>query len=149
MQITEFLTPDCTLCGITGGSKKRLFETIAQFAGELNVELDPEDVFDGLLTRERLGSTGIGDGVAIPHCRLPECDKTIGILMTLEQPIDYDSMDGTPVDLVFTLLVPENEANTHLEALKAIAEKFSQPLFRSALREATENQILYDRATSA
>lgn len=147
MQITEFLTPDCTLCGVEGGSKKRLFETIAQFAGRLNQKLDPEDVFDGLLARERLGSTGIGDGVAIPHCRLPECDKTIGILMKLDQPIDYDSVDGTPVDLVFTLLVPENEANFHLEALRAIAEKFSQPLFRSALRQASEDQILYDRAT--
>lgn len=148
MQIKEFLTPNSTLCDVEGSSKKKLFETIAKIANDLNHNLDSEDVFDSLLNRERLGSTGIGDGIAIPHCRLHECNKTIGILMKLEQPIDYDSVDGTPVDIVFTLLVPENETNTHLEALKAIAEKFSVPQFCSMLRNAANNKVLYDMATS-
>ncbi len=148
MQITEFLTLNSTLCDVEGSSKKKLFETIAKIANKLNHNLDSEDVFDNLLNRERLGSTGIGDGVAIPHCRLNECNKTIGILIKLEQPIDYDSIDGMPVDIVFTLLVPKNETNTHLEALKAIAKKFSVPQFRSMVREATNNKVLYDMATS-
>ena len=147
MRIAQFLTPGRTLIGVPGGSKKRLFETIAEFAANLHPETDAEDIFDGLIDRERLGSTGVGEGVAIPHCRLENCSEIIGILMRLDDPIDFDSIDNLPVDLVFTLLVPAEATNDHLLALQLIAEIFSQQDRRDQLRAATSDNELYLAAT--
>ena len=147
MQMKKLLTPQCTLAGVSGVSKKRLLETIADFASTLFPETDSEDIFDALIERERLGSTGVGEGVAIPHCRLKKCDDAIGILMQLTDPIDFDSIDGAPVDLVFTLLVPEAAVNSHLESLQVIATNFYQQEYRDALRSSTNDMELYAAAT--
>ncbi len=147
MRINKLLTPECTLAGVSGVSKKRLFETIADFASTLFPETDSEDIFDCLIERERLGSTGVGEGVAIPHCRLEKCDAAIGILMQLSEPIDFDAIDSVPVDLVFTLLVPEAAVNSHLESLQVIATNFNKPEYREALRNAQTDMELYVAAT--
>lgn len=148
MQIAQFLTPDCTVAGVPGVSKKRLFETISDFASKIHPETDAEDIFDALIARERLGSTGIGDGVAIPHCRLDSCEKITGILFSLNEPIDFDAIDGNPVDLVFTLLVPQETAEDHLLALQAIAEYFNQSENRALLRQIHTDDTLYHAVTS-
>lgn len=147
MQIAQFLSPEYTLAGVKGGSKKRLLETISEFVSNQKPALDAEIIFDSLIERERLGSTGLGEGVALPHCRLNACNDIIGLLMQLEKPIDFDAVDSQPVDLVFALLVPEQAVDEHLLALQAIAEKFSDQEYRLALRQAEDNEQLYTAAT--
>jgi len=143
MLIQELLTPSRTLCGLQGGSKKRILEKTSQLIAEQNPGLEANDVFSGLLGRERLGSTGIGDGVAIPHCRLKDCQSAVGYLITLEEPIDFDSIDSKPVDLIFTLVVPEEACDEHLQTLASAAELFSQEAVRRALRETADDTSLY------
>lgn len=149
MLIEQLITPERTLSGVPGGSKKRLLETISDFVSQLHPETDSEDIFDALIERERLGSTGIGDGVAIPHCRLKNCDKAIGILFRLDQPIDFDAIDKQPVDLIFALIVPDDAVDEHLKALQTIAEHFSQPGYRQHLRQAETDEALYLAAIGA
>lgn len=143
MLIQELLTPSRTLCGFEGGSKKRVLEKTSQLIAEQNPGLEADTVFSGLLGRERLGSTGIGDGVAIPHCRLQDCQNALGYLITLDSPIDFDSIDGKPVDLIFTLVVPEEACDEHLQTLASAAELFSQESVRNALRNTSDDATLY------
>lgn len=147
MQLIKFLSPECTFAGVDGGSKKRLFETISRRVSGLYPEIDSETTYDALLARERLGSTGLGEGIALPHCRLENCHQIIGMLMQLEEPIDFDAIDGQPVDLVFVLLVPQEAVDEHLQALKSIAELCGQPQYRQSLRGADNNQELFAAAT--
>lgn len=146
MQIAQFLSPECTLAGVQGGSKKRLIETVANFVSSRYPSIDAESTYDCLLERERLGSTGLGHGVALPHCRINNCDQIIGLLLQLQDPIDFDAIDGKPVDLVFVLLVPQEAVDEHLKALQAIAERFQHQQFRDRLRQAESNEQLYQAA---
>lgn len=146
MNIERLLSPDCVLSGVPGDSKKRVLELIARTLSEAHPVLDEEETFDRLIERERLGSTGIGEGVAIPHCRLPNCCDTVGVLIKLDNPINFDAIDNQPVDLLFALVVPVEAADAHLEALQAIAESFSQEDYRDRLRAASDNKSLYEVA---
>ncbi len=128
---------------VPGNSKKRVLENASELIAETVDSLDAEEIFTGLIGRERLGSTGLGDGVAIPHCRLENCQQTVGTLIKLPEPIDFDSIDGNPVDLLFLLLVPAEATEEHLQTLAAIAELFSQERFREALRQSTDGDDLY------
>ena len=105
--LSQLLTPGRTLCGVTGVSKKRLFETIARAIGDDQMSLPASEIFTQLIGREKLGSTGLGQGIAIPHCRIGNCTKPLGTLVTLDSPIAFDAPDDKPVDLLFVLLVPE------------------------------------------
>ena len=100
-------------------------------------ELNANEIFDSLLSRERLGSTGVGYGVAIPHARYEGATDAIGAFMRLDQPVDFDAMDREPVDLVFGLLVPEDCTDEHIQILAQLAELFSDPQLRTALRTAS------------
>lgn len=146
MNIKRLLSPDCTIAGAPGDSKKRVLELIARTLNQVHPILDEEEVFDRLLERERLGSTGIGEGVAIPHCRLAHCCDTVGVLIQLSPPIDFDAIDNQPVDLIFALVVPEESADAHLQALQAVAENFSQASYRQRLRTAPDRESLYQAA---
>lgn len=145
MLVNELITLSSTLCNLEGVSKKRVLETVSQLVSEQNPDMDDTCVFNGLHGREKLGSTGIGDGIAIPHCRLSECQKAIGFLIKLDSPIDFDSIDRKPVDLLFALIVPEDATSEHLQTLATIAELFSKPDVREQLRQAETNQALYDK----
>ena len=144
MLVHELLTPTSTLAGLEGCSKKRTLEQVSHLLAELNPEMDESSIFNGLHGREKLGSTGVGDGIAIPHCRLSGCTDPKGFFIKLEEPIDFDAIDGKPVDLIFTLVVPEDATSEHLETLASIAELFSKDDVRSALREADNSQSLYN-----
>lgn len=146
MQLTTILTPERCLCRAPGTSKKRVLETISQFIGKQVDQLDADELFGNLLARERLGSTGLGGGIAIPHCRLKQLDRVIGALITLEQSIDFEAVDDKPVDLLFTLVVPEQATQEHLNTLAALAELFSQPAFCERLRAADTPAALYAAA---
>ena len=102
-------------------------------------------IADGLRAREAVGSTGIGRGVAIPHCRA-ECGEILGAFLRLQTPVDWEAPDGDPVDLLFVLIVPIEETSEHLRVLGGLAERFHQPEFCSALRNATSNEDLYQTA---
>lgn len=147
MLISELLSSSGVLCALEGGSKKRILEIASQQISDLHPELESDLIFAGLLSRERLGSTGIGEGVAIPHCRLDECKKAIALLIQLKEPIDFDAIDGNPVDLLFVLVVPSEACDQHLQTLGNLAELFSQASFRQQLREADSVAELFAAAT--
>ncbi len=144
MLLNSVLTPPRTLDGVSGGSKKRLLEFFSKFISQQIPTLESTEVFDSLISRERLGSTGVGEGIAIPHCRVKNCSESIGTFIRLKDKIDFDAIDGRPVDLVFILLVPEEATDAHLQLLSGLAEKFSDPDFCRQLREAAGAENLYE-----
>ena len=148
MKLSEILTPERCFCKIRGISKKRLLKTLSETLGKSFSDLDESQIFDSMMAREQLGSTGIGDGIAIPHCRVPDCKEIIGCLITLDAYIDYDSTDGVPVDLIFVLIVPEEKKDDHVRTLAILAERFSSKDFCDALRQAQSNIELYRHAIS-
>ncbi len=147
MNIKSLLSPDCVLFKHQCASKKRLLETIASHLCDHNTNLDPSNVFSALIARERLGSTGLGMGIAIPHCRIADCTQTIGVLVSLDTPIDFNALDSEPVDIIFVLVVPEDGHKDHLQTLAAIAETFSDKDCLQRMRESKSAQELYDIVT--
>lgn len=146
MQLQSFLSPDLTFCNVEGVSKKRLLEISAELIAGKVENIDANVIYEALIAREQLGSTGLGNGIAIPHCRIPDCPKTIGALIKLEEGIDFDAIDKKPVDLLFFLLVPEDTVAGHLEVLRTIAEKFNNPEYCNKLRSTATDQALYETA---
>lgn len=146
MKIADVLTPALAVCQLTGGSKKRVLENISQLiSSQLESAQDQtETVFNNFLARERLGSTGIGTGVAVPHCRTKGVKKIYGCLAKLEAPVDFDAVDDLPVDLVFALVVPEEKNEEHLSTLARIAQIMQTDSSRQMLRNCKSNQELFD-----
>ncbi len=129
-------------------SKKKCLELVAQtIAGEFP-QIQPNCIFDALIDRERLGSTGVGHGCAIPHCRLETTEHAIGALILLNDPIDFDSPDKIPVDIIFALTVPKEAQEQHLQLLSTIAGKLSSASFRDKLRQTSQREMLYQEATT-
>lgn len=146
MQLEDILTPERCYCQINGVSKKRVLMKISESLGKQFSALDETQVFDAIMSREQLGSTGLGDGIAIPHCRVPHCQKIIGALITLRKPIDFDSIDDKPVDLLFVLIVPEKRTDEHIQTLASLAEMFNDPDFCYTLRQTQDNTDLFNIA---
>ena len=144
--LSQILTPERTVCRTPGVSKKRLFETISKIVCNDQLSLPYSEVLDHLIAREKLGSTGMGQGIAIPHCRVGNCAHPLGALLTLEEPIPFDAPDDNPVDLLFVLLVPAEAHQQHLDILADIAGLFSQAEFCQRLRQAQDSRSLYDLA---
>lgn len=145
IRIEDILTQERTFMDAPVSSKKKLLEYIASYVANVT-GTSATNIFERLHNRERLGSTGIGEGIAIPHCRLPECTEPIGLLLKLDEAIDFDSMDHRPVDLVFALIVPEDANSQHLQVLAMLARNFTEASFRDALRNAPDAKQLYERA---
>ncbi len=148
MTIATVLTPDRVWCQAPGGSKKRVLENLADFVAARVSGLDAGTLFNHLTARERLGSTGLGQGIAIPHCRLPGLQQAIGVLARLETAVDFDAPDEQPVDLLFLLVVPEASTTAHLELLGELATRFSDPAWCQRLRAATTADALFRAATA-
>jgi len=134
MVISDILTPERILCHVQATSKKRVLEYFSKLLAQETSSLTSYDVFEELLGRERLGSTAIGKGVAIPHARVAQCNVTLAAFLQLENGIDFDSIDHKPVDLLFALMVPYNSTDEHLEILAQLAQMFSSDEFREKLR---------------
>ena len=145
LTIDNILAPELTLCKVPASSKKRVLEFIAERIHFQDEILSDTQIFNNLVSRERLGSTGIGEGIAIPHCRLEGLDRVIGVLMTLEEPVDFDAIDNQPVDLVFALIVPKEATSEHLELLSQLAERFNDSTFCARLRQCEDPATLYQR----
>ena len=146
MQLENILTPERCHCRIEGVSKKRIISNISQLIEETVPGLDAETVFNALMAREQLGSTGLGSGIAIPHCRLDGCGDILGTLITLDTPVDFDAIDDKPVDLLFVLIVPNEKTDEHVRTLAGIAELFSDEDFCYTLRHTHDSEDLYNIA---
>lgn len=144
MRLDTILTPARCYCNLPGVSKKRFLTTISELIAENTPTLNADNIYTALLAREQLGSTGIGNGIGIPHCRLVGCKEITGALIKLEEGIDFDAVDSRRVDLLFVLIVPAEETNEHLKVLRALASLFHQESFCSKLRQATTAHELYD-----
>lgn len=143
MIISDIISLDRTECAVDCQSKKRIFEVISELAVKSNPNLDSSDVLMAMLNRERMGSTGIGNGIAIPHGRIDGIEDIIAIIVTSEQPIQFDAIDDKPVDIFFALLVPTEQTQEHLETLSSIARKLSDKETVKVLRTAANrNEII-------
>ena len=120
MEIKDLVSSEAVIPSLKANSKKQVLNELALFAAKLTGHQDQE-IFNILLERERLGTTGVGNGVAIPHGKFPNLDKIYGIFVRMDQPVDFESVDDMPVDLIFLLLVPEDAGADHLKALASIS----------------------------
>ncbi|MCQ2030246.1 PTS IIA-like nitrogen-regulatory protein PtsN [Stutzerimonas zhaodongensis] len=143
IRIENILTPARSLVNVPGGSKKRVLEQIAKVLGRDLPDLDSQAIFESFIAREKLGSTGFGNGIAIPHCRMSGCTSPFSAVLRLDAPVDFDAIDGAPVDLLFVLLVPEAATDEHLELLRQIASMLDREDVRERLRKASTGQDLY------
>ena len=142
MDIKDFLLPTDALIKVRVPDKTRLLQELAaRAAAALN--LAPDRISSELLKREHLGSTGTGGGVAIPHARIPDLKKPFGTLVRLKNAIDFDAIDGKPVDIVFLLLLPTQSQGDHLNALASVARKLRDPESVQRLRRADDAAELY------
>ena len=143
MQISEILSAERILCNIETSSKKSALEVLARLIAGTNPSLTYAEIFSCLFAREKLGSTSLGGGVAIPHCRFTDSTKTIGAFIQLREAIDYDAIDQQPVDLIFALLVPEDSTNEHLQILATLAELFGDNSLLARLRVESEPEEIF------
>ncbi len=143
MQLNEILTVDCTKSAVHCTSKKRALEMISEIVAE-QTGLSSTELFECMLSREKMGSTGIGNGIAIPHARMQSSPKAIAVLLQCDEPIEFDSVDNRPVDLLFALLVPDEQCKEHLKTLSSMAERLSNKQVLKQLRNAKSDQELYD-----
>ncbi|MCE9783775.1 PTS IIA-like nitrogen regulatory protein PtsN [Shewanella algae] len=146
MELSTILRPECTTCA-TPGSKKKVLELISDLASAQYPTLSSQAIFESLLAREKMGSTGIGNGIAIPHGRLPDITEPIAVLVKCEEPIAFDAIDNQPVDILFTLLVPADQCQQHLSTLSAMAEKLSDKAILKQLRKSSDETELYQVIT--
>jgi nitrogen PTS system EIIA component len=148
MQVFDILTRERVVCGIKARSKKAILEVLAHLIASPASELGSAEVFNSLLSRERLGSTGLGHGVAIPHGRINHGSRTYGAFARTEEGIDFDALDNQPVDLFFSLLVPDKATDQHLQILAQLAEMFSDDEFLTRLRASRLHDELFELLTT-
>ena len=138
------LSLTCTRVGVVAPSKKAILEVASEQIAAHVQDIEPRRLLEGLLERERLGSTGLGEGVAIPHCRCAECRVPVAAFFATHTGVDFDAPDDEPVDLLFALAVPKHENRQHIEILGALARVFDDPANAAALRRAGSDRALYD-----
>lgn len=137
--------PSNVLCSLNAGSKKAFFEIAAKEIFK-DASIDSwEALFDALIAREKVGTTGFGDGIAIPHCRLASCKKPTAFFAKLSKAIDFDAIDGQEVDLIFVLVVPEEANSEHLDILSVLAAILEKNAYRISLRDSQSDEELLNR----
>jgi nitrogen PTS system EIIA component len=146
--LLDFLSPEAVVPSLRVNGKKQVLQELSAHAAKLT-GLDERAVFEALLQRERLGSTGIGEGLAIPHGKLPGLERLFGLVARLEKPIDFEALDGQPVDVLFLLLAPEGAGADHLKALARAARVLRQPGVIERIRAARDAAALYAVLTDA
>lgn len=142
MHLHDLLSPQAVLPALKATGKKQALQELAAHAARLT-GLGERMIFDTLLQRERLGSTGIGSGIAIPHGKLPDIQQLTGLFARLEKPVDFEAVDGEPVDLVFVLLAPEEAGADHLKALARTARVLRDSSKAAQLRATPDADALY------
>ena len=137
MALSDLLPPDGVITGLSASSRKQVVQSLAEIAARF-CDAKPRDIVDAVLERERLGSTGVGDGVAIPHARVAGVDRVFGVFARLRTPVDFDSIDGRPADLIVMLLAPEDSTAEHLKALARVSRVLRREDMRELLRGAAD-----------
>ena len=143
MDLSDLISVDSVMPAVKANSKKQLLQLMSERAARLN-GLAERDIFDTILQRERLGSTGVGGGIAIPHGKLPGIDKITGVFARLETPVDFEALDDQPVDLVFLLLAPEGAGADHLKALSRIARVLRNAETVSKIRGTSDAAVIHN-----
>lgn len=141
MELNDLIAPNAIVPLLKASSKKQVIQELSEKAAVLT-GLPQRQIFDKLLQRERLGSTGVGQGVAIPHGKLAELDRLWGIFAVLDKPVNYEALDDQPVDIVFLLLAPEGAGADHLKALARVARVLRSPDTLAKLRSATDSDAI-------
>jgi PTS system nitrogen regulatory IIA component len=148
MEIADLITPQSVVARLRATSKKQILQELAKRASE-TTGLPERTIFDVLLERERLGTTGVGDGIAIPHGKLPELRRLHGLFARLETPVDFDAVDDQPVDLIFLLLAPETAGADHLKALARVSRLLRDRSTCEKLRGADKADAIYALLTES
>lgn len=148
MTISALLSPQRIFLDTEVTSKKKLLELIANIAAD-QTQLPESTIYNNLLNRERLGSTGLGLGFAVPHARLADLDKTLACFFRLSEPVNFEAPDDQPVDLVFTIIIPEEATEEHLMILSSLARLFSDAELCAAVREAGSREEIAHIIASA
>ncbi len=137
MQLGDLVARKAVVASLQASNKKQVLQDLAGKAGLLT-GLDPREIYDAMQQRERLGSTGFGSGAAIPHVKLRSLERTVCLFARLQTPIDFDALDGEPVDLIFLLLSPEHASGDHLKTLARISRLVREPAIIERLRSARD-----------
>jgi nitrogen PTS system EIIA component len=143
MPLHKLLSSDAIKIKVAASSKRQLLSLVGEAAARAT-GLPEREIFDALLQRERLGSTGIGSGIAIPHAKFPRLDALHGLFFQLEKPVDFEALDGQPVDLVFVLLAPEDAGADHLKALARVARVLRDSHTAMLLRQTADIAAVAD-----
>ena len=147
MDLSKILHLTNTINNAQADSKKSVLELISKLIAKDLLDIEYEQIFDCFIAREKLGSTGIGHGIALPHGRMKNINNPIGCLMRLKKPIEFDAIDNKPVDIFFGLIIPKQSNDHYLAILATLAEKFSNKDFREKLHQAKDDVELYRLAT--
>ena len=142
MPLNDLVALNAIIPALKVNGKKQILQELAAKAAELSGQ-NERTIFEILVQREKLGSTGVGNGVAIPHGKLPKLNKLFGLFARLERPVDFEALDGQPVDLVFLLLAPEGAGADHLKALARVARVLRDPDTAKMLRESRDAEAIY------
>ena len=142
MPLNDLVAPNAIIPALKVNGKKQALQELAAKAAELS-GLSERTIFEILMQREKLGSTGVGSGIAIPHGKLSKLNKLFGVFARLERPIDFEALDGQAVDLVFLLLAPEGAGADHLKALARVARLLRDPEVAHKLRDSRDVEALY------
>ena len=148
MTISALLSPQTIFIDTEVSSKKKLLELIANIAAD-RTQLSESSIYNNLLNRERLGSTALGQGFAVPHARMEDLDQTLGCFFRLTEPVNFEAPDNRPVDLVFTIIIPEEATEEHLIILSSLAGIFSRPEVCEAIRGAAGKEEIAQIIQSA
>ena len=146
---SDLLSPGRILAGVRINSRKRLLELISETLAKKNKELNSREIFESLCVREQLGSTGLGNGVAIPHGRISGTRDVEALFLQLIKPLPFDADDGKPVDLIFAMAVPKHCTEDHSKLLSSIADRFSDPELLERLRKAADANEIWQLLSSS
>ncbi len=148
MEIETIIEPNRVLRNVEARSKKHALDILSEMIAGADEDLSQGKVFDSLICREKMGCTAMPGGVAIPHGCIDGLDRAIGAFVKLGEPVDYDTPDGGPVDLMFAIVLPQTDNDTNAECLREIADLFRNSGFLAKLREARSSRTLYDMITA-
>ncbi len=148
MKLENILAPDCTICAAESSSKKSILEKISNIAADKIANTNEKELLLSLMSREKLSSTGIGKGIAIPHGRLNNTDQVVAVLITTKKPIAFDAIDDKPVDIFIAIFVPEDHCQQHLQTLASIARLFSDKNTCKKVRKCQSSAELFDLVTN-
>lgn len=142
MPLADLVAPNAVMAALKVNGKKQALQELSARAAELSGQ-NERAIFEILMQREKLGSTGVGNGIAIPHGKLPKLNKLFGLFARLARPVDFDALDGQPVDLIFLLLAPEGAGADHLKALARVARLLRDPELARKLRDSRDAEAIY------